>query len=592
MDNPAQLLTQVGIMNKISQTGNTVVDLLLCIVLPLLLTQIAPHFDRMRQWWQAFLMRGSKKWQREISFVRRDGWYYRDDDEAPNNLLQQAIIMYMSTNEDLCSQYVNAQLALGKKPVQREDDVAGKHGKDGSESDSDDYAYDTARQLKQYQVNTVPPLDHWVDLGDLAEGVEFMRTESVMERGDGKRSDTTVTFHLQSARKNGPELIDAFVDAAYHYYRAALEEKSEKLRYLYSPTHAEGNDDSQKGVVYKRYQLSDEKTFASLFHPQKASLLRLVDHFLHKTGKFAIPGYQHKLGLLLHGPPGTGKTSLVKALAHYTDRNIISVPLSQISTNQQLQDIVFDQVFKVVGDDLPYNLPFSKTIFLLEDVDAACDVVKRRSPGPASPAQIAALSAAAAANAKRKASPASRQRRSERSSDCSDSSGDENSGCEQRHRQRSPAGSGEGDVDGGLDGPLVPFGPEKKGAAGLMAGLEHPDKLNLAGLLNVLDGVVCCPNRIVVMTTNHLSKLDPALIRPGRVSKQIFMGNLVLESALQMVEHYFCCLSGGKLTAGEVAAFTAVFEDGELSPAELEMRCCDVDTVDELVAALRDRHVV
>jgi hypothetical protein len=25
------------------------------------------------------------------------------------------------------------------------------------------------------------------------------------------------------------------------------------------------------------------------------------------------------------------------------------------------------------------------------------------------------------------------------------------------------------------------------------------------------------------MTTNHLSKLDPALIRPGRVSKEIYM---------------------------------------------------------------------
>lgn len=37
-------------------------------------------------------------------------------------------------------------------------------------------------------------------------------------------------------------------------------------------------------ALHCRYQLSDEKTFGSLFHPQKASLLRLVDHFLHKTG--------------------------------------------------------------------------------------------------------------------------------------------------------------------------------------------------------------------------------------------------------------------------------------------------------------------
>lgn len=39
------------------------------------------------------------------------------------------------------------------------------------------------------------------------------------------------------------------------------------------------------------------------------------------------------------------------------------------------------------------------------------------------------------------------------------------------------------------------------------------DALNLAGLLNVLDGVVDTPGRIVVMSTNHPEKLDPALIR-------------------------------------------------------------------------------
>lgn len=48
------------------------------------------------------------------------------------------------------------------------------------------------------------------------------------------------------------------------------------------------------------------------------------------------------------------------------------------------------------------------------------------------------------------------------------------------------------------------------------------------------------------MTTNHLSKLDPALIRPGRVSKQIYMGNLVLESALQMVRNGQCTMHGAR----------------------------------------------
>ena len=49
------------------------------------------------------------------------------------------------------------------------------------------------------------------------------------------------------------------------------------------------------------------------------------------------------------------------------------------------------------------------------------------------------------------------------------------------------------------------------------------DKLNLSGLLNVLDGVVDTPERILIMTTNHPERLDPALIRPGRIDKKILL---------------------------------------------------------------------
>ncbi|KAJ3340084.1 hypothetical protein HDU93_007426 [Gonapodya sp. JEL0774] len=41
--------------------------------------------------------------------------------------------------------------------------------------------------------------------------------------------------------------------------------------------------------------------------------------------------------------------------------------------------------------------------------------------------------------------------------------------------------------------------------------------VTFSGLLNALDGVASSEERIIFMTTNHASQLDPALIRPGRV---------------------------------------------------------------------------
>ncbi|SPO02663.1 related to BCS1 protein precursor [Cephalotrichum gorgonifer] len=49
-------------------------------------------------------------------------------------------------------------------------------------------------------------------------------------------------------------------------------------------------------------------------------------------------------------------------------------------------------------------------------------------------------------------------------------------------------------------------------------------RLSLSGLLNILDGVASQEGRVLIMTTNHLEKLDKALIRPGRVDMTIEFG--------------------------------------------------------------------
>ena len=45
--------------------------------------------------------------------------------------------------------------------------------------------------------------------------------------------------------------------------------------------------------------------------------------------------------------------------------------------------------------------------------------------------------------------------------------------------------------------------------------------MTLSGLLNVLDGVASQEHRVLVMTTNHPQRLDPALTRPGRIDKEV-----------------------------------------------------------------------
>ncbi|KAH8706861.1 hypothetical protein GQ44DRAFT_629532, partial [Phaeosphaeriaceae sp. PMI808] len=46
-------------------------------------------------------------------------------------------------------------------------------------------------------------------------------------------------------------------------------------------------------------------------------------------------------------------------------------------------------------------------------------------------------------------------------------------------------------------------------------------KVSLSTLLNVLDGLASPEGRLLIMTTNHIERLDPALIRPGRVDTKV-----------------------------------------------------------------------
>ena len=53
-------------------------------------------------------------------------------------------------------------------------------------------------------------------------------------------------------------------------------------------------------------------------------------------------GIPYTLGIGIHGPPGTGKTSFFKALANYTGRHIVNLSFKLIKQKKQLQDFYFE----------------------------------------------------------------------------------------------------------------------------------------------------------------------------------------------------------------------------------------------------------
>merc|ERR1719379_1283189 len=460
-------------------------------------------------------------------------------------------------------------------------------------------AQGTVEQLDGFCVSSFPRKGEWVCV-DEQTNIQFMQQQYQDSSGkEGQTVESTRTVYSLVAR--GPRAakrVQAFVDDAFDWYkqmRRAEEEGSK--RYFFVAVRPDKVKEGESAVTFKQYDLSDNKTFRSLFFPEKHALLRLVDDFLQKRGKFAVDGFPDKLGLLLDGPPGTGKTSLIKALAHYTKRHIVNVNLSKVKTNQELMDLLFDLEFPVQGGECPLSLPFSSIIFVMEDVDAASRVVYARSKGkegkrtrgkssagesvqtPHSSSDGDGRKCLSDEEAKTKGEPGTPETRPSEGAGVDSGSDNEDGKKPAERLVESLVTCLAGAVRNGEE----EEGDDRKKAVGPFSAWNQApceDALNLAGLLNVLDGVVDSPGRIIVMTTNHPEKLDPALVRPGRINKHLRLGFMTPDCLADLVEHYL----GTKLTEDQRQLLASL---QDRTPAQVEQACAESEGFDDLFPRLK-----
>lgn len=64
-------------------------------------------------------------------------------------------------------------------------------------------------------------------------------------------------------------------------------------------------------------------------------------------------------------------------------------------------------------------------------------------------------------------------------------------------------------------------------------------KLTLSGLLNAIDGVSNSDGRILIVSTNHIESLDPAILRSGRIDLMLKLDFLTNETAKTAMNRFF-----------------------------------------------------
>jgi len=228
------------------------------------------------------------------------------------------------------------------------------------------------------------------------------------------------------------------------------------------------------------------------------TLYRAMDNFKFRSDVLRAMGIPNKLGIMLYGIPGTGKSSVIQAVSTYLEKDMYYLRLNSLRTNSALKK-AFDHVVKGCSQ--------KGGIVILEDVDAMTDVVKKRVPTSGNNSVPETTYHRGSVHAKQARHP-------------------------RRYNQSQLPYFGATAAD------EEDYFTPNYGAQG--SGLDdEKDDLTLEYLLNVLQGSLTLDGTVFIATTNHLECLDEAFYRRGRFDVCIEMRPCDRYQLSRMFEKFF-----------------------------------------------------
>lgn len=91
--------------------------------------------------------------------------------------------------------------------------------------------------------------------------------------------------------------------------------------------------------------------------------------------------------------------------------------------------------------------------------------------------------------------------------------------------------------------------------------------MTLGGLLDMIDGLTELDNQLIIMTTNHKDRLDPAQLRPGRIDFCVTFDYIKYEQIIQMTHAFY-----KNETINTIERFAKIYEENhpDTTPAFLQ----------------------
>merc|ERR1712223_2162038 len=188
------------------------------------------------------------------------------------------------------------------------------------------------------------------------------------------RDPSEVQVKVYSKKLKVPQLV-ALVKQWEKEYEE-FNQLGQGLRYfVFNPPPQDKQSNSGLPTNYTEFSFESGKTFKNIFFPEKEKLIKKINFFLENESWYSQHGTPYMFVLLLHGEPGCGKTSTIKAIANMTQRHIVSVPLKNIKTMSDLYQALYG------GKINKTSIPMDKRLYILEDIDCEGldDIMKDRS---------------------------------------------------------------------------------------------------------------------------------------------------------------------------------------------------------------------